>query len=94
MSVKVEASWSGWVDGPSRSVRRVLLELALREDGIVFARWTGKGRVGFRSCPWRVVELGGGPLWGVEIPKSPKWGAPAAVRLPKLVVSVAVGVEK
>jgi len=56
---------SGWADGPTRSVPSVLLRVAVREDGLVFAQWSGRHRRGgFRSAPWSLV--GGACGWAVR----------------------------
>jgi hypothetical protein len=103
--VPVEAVATFWAEGPSRSTKRVLLTVARRADGVVFARWTGKGRGGFRSAPWGVVDSSDG--WtrraGVSVrdgelerrlsaPEARTEEALSSVRLPKLTVSVCVGV--
>jgi hypothetical protein len=86
---------SFWCDGPTRSVRRVLVDVAKRSDGVRFARWKGAKGSGFRSAPWQVVGAGDGGFVAVdgvrfnlatverlEAGISPEAAAPS-VRLPK-----------
>ena len=57
---------SFWCDGPTRSVSRVLVDVATRSDGVRFARWKGRKGSGFRSAPWQVVVVGDGGFVAVE----------------------------